>query len=199
MLPPLRICLIGPHGAGKSTFARALGDYLRIPVRPELGRTLREAALAAGPERHGLAPDPDFDRAVLRGDLALDAQLPAQVILETWHPGNLAYAWHRCPAVARRHADRLRQHTRAQLGVVIQPVWAAPATLHARLSEPGGTVAERLAFFSAVAEDALTLATAWGLPVLPPVWTDAVSPGALAAAWPEKLWSRCPLPASASV
>lgn len=172
----LRFITLGPHGAGKSTFGAALAERLGICCLPELGRLHRERALACG--RHALTRDPKFDRAVLLAELVRDAALPACAVVETWHPGNLAYARSRSPGVARQLGAAVRAAATALPGVVVVPLTAAPTVLAARCSEPGGTASERLAFFAAVADDALALAHRWGLSVLPTLDTGRLSPDA---------------------
>ena len=173
MQHPLRVITLGPHGAGKSTFGAALAGRLGICCLPELGRLHRERVLVDG--RHALTRDPSFDRAVLADELVRDSELPARAVVETWHPGNLAYARARSPGVARQLGATVRAAATAMPGVVVVPLTAAAAVLAARCSEPGGTAAERLAFFAAVADDALALARRWGLRVLPTLDTGRLS------------------------
>lgn len=185
---PLRLIAVGPHGAGKSTLGAALAARHGFACVPEIGRLHRDRALARG--HHALTRDPAFDRGVIGAELRRDRRLPQRAVVETWHPGNLAYARARSPQVARRMMERLRLAATGLSGAVIVPVTASAAVLAERLNEPGGTPAERLAFFSAVAADALRIAEAWGLTVLPPIDTSLRAPAACADAVLDRLDGR---------
>ena len=163
-----RICLIGPHGAGKTTLGLELADRLGVPFRTEIGRELREAALAQDANRHALQADVDFDRAVVEAELARDSALdgPGGFVVETWHPGNLAYARLRSPSVFEAHHAAARTAARVA-GVVVVPVFAQVRTLMERCNEPGGTLEERTAFFCRVAREAERIARTWGLQMAP--------------------------------
>lgn len=173
----LRLCLVGSHGAGKSTLCALLAERLRLPYRPEIGRALREAALAADPGRHALNFDAAFDRAVLEAELARDVAEGGQrgFVVETWHPGNLAYAQVRSTAVFAALWAPVRRAARAS-GVLVVPVVADTETLRARCNEPGGTLAERTAFFEQIGRNAVGLAAALGLSVLPAIDTSRRTP-----------------------
>lgn len=171
---PLRICLVGPHGAGKSTLGAAVAQRLGVEFRDEIGRHLREAALAADPDQHALRFDADFDRRVIEGELERDAARGARhgFVVETWHPGNLAYARIRSPQVSRWLEPAARAAARRCGDLVVVPVTASRDALMARCNEPGGTLDERTDFFLHVAAEATRVATRWGLRVTPPVDTS---------------------------
>ena len=110
----MNICLIGPHGAGKTTLGQLLAPSLGASFRDEYGRTLREAWLSEDPDATALRFDEAFDRAVIEGDLARDAERWGPVcVMETWHPGNFAYAEVRSPEVARSFEARARRQVDA--------------------------------------------------------------------------------------
>ena len=178
MESPLRICFLGPHGVGKTTIGRRLAVRLDAHYRPELGRVLRDEALAISPDAVALVCDPRFDERVLSGDLEADGGLglPARVILETWHPGNLAYAQTRCPEIASLYSSRVRHAAISTAGLVVVPLTASREVLRARLNEPGGTEDERLDFFGRVADEAVRIAHAWNLSVLPALGTSRLDP-----------------------
>lgn len=170
------IVLVGPHAAGKTTLGRRLARHLGCPFHEELGRQLREQALRQDPDAHAACTQEDFDRRVFQAefdrDLAWDDQ--GDRVVETWHPGNMAYAHTRSPEVAKDMAAVVVQAVHRHEHILVQPVLAMPATIRKRLSEPG-PVDDLVAFFHAVAKQAMTLSRRWGLMLLEPVWTDHLS------------------------
>ena len=171
---PPQLCLIGPHGAGKTTLATRLADHLGVEFRDEIGRHLREEALAADPEQHVLRFDEAFDRAVVEGEIGRDAARGhrAGFVVETWHPGNLAYARIRSPRVAADLEAAAREAARRCGSLMVVPVIAPREVLLARCNEPGGTLEDRTDFFLRVATEATRTARRWGLHLLPAVDTS---------------------------
>jgi len=177
------ICLLGPHGVGKTTLAKTLSHISGAAYREELGRVLRDEALARDPDATALRFDADFDRRVIEGDLQRDARAwPARCVLETWHPGNFGYARVRSPEVAALFECSARRHALALTarGLVVQPLTAHREVLRARLGEPGGTEDERLDFFRLVADEGVQVARSWGLRVLPALDTSDECPESIA-------------------
>jgi hypothetical protein len=158
------IVLLGPHGAGKTTLGKRLAAALGVPFHDEVGGRLRlepswrpEGTLASDPQAC-------FDEAVFHEeserDLAWLASGGGLRVVETWHPGNLAYACRRSPAVAARYlpvVSALVPRARP-LCVWICPPWDV---LEARRSEPGS-----LDFFLEVGRACLDWT--FGAPVLRP-------------------------------
>lgn len=88
------LVLIGGHCSGKSTLCRKIAECggSHWVLGEELGDVLRR------PDQRAInALDSDFDRTVLRAEserdgVALAAAPPRHRVVETWHPGNLAWA-----------------------------------------------------------------------------------------------------------
>lgn len=174
------LVLIGPHGAGKSTLGQVLAARLGVPFHGELGRSL--ALDPAWRPPGGTAADPAlaFDQELFARELARDlgARGPRGAhrprIVETWHPGNLAYATRRSPQVVAAWLPALARACRHADAVVL-PLDAPRPVLARRQSEPGD-----LDFFREVGAAALGWAQALGLACLPTLQTDLDSPELLA-------------------
>ena len=167
------IVLVGPHAAGKTTLGRRLAWHLGWTFHEELGRKLREQALQADPDAHAARSQEDFDRMVIQAELDRDKEWNDQDdrVVETWHPGNLAYACCRSIEVAHDMEEQVLWAIGCHARVLVQPVLVRPATIRQRLSEPG-PADDLVPFFTAVAKEAMILTRRWGLPLLESVWTD---------------------------
>lgn len=165
----LTVALVGGHGAGKSTVGAALAARLGVPFHDEIGRRLAAARPEGVTAEHAQEA---FDAAVFAEELARDAAWTDGVrVVETWHPGNLAYAARRSPAVVARHLP-------LDLGpAVVLPVHVSPAVAAARQNEPGDP-----AFFREVGLAAEAWARALGIPVLDPLLNDGPLEVSVAAA-----------------
>lgn len=169
----ITVALIGPHGVGKTTLGHALASRLGLRFDDEIGRRLRDEALAHDPEAHALASGPEFDERVMELEWRRDRRARAlgqSRIVESWHPINLAYAQLRSPSTAR--AWRTRVDSAMGPNVMILPLRMDPRTALRRLSEPGPSPEQVVEFFSKVAEKAEVFALRSNAVLLSPVCTS---------------------------
>ncbi|HJN76502.1 MAG TPA: hypothetical protein QGF58_21415, partial [Myxococcota bacterium] len=96
---------------------------------------------------------------VFRQELARDTDTSGPRVVESWHPGNLAYAAMRSPDVAGRWLAEVRRASDACALVV--HLTESRETLAARQHEPGPA-----SFFHEVGEEALEWSRRLGLRVL---------------------------------
>ncbi len=179
------LVLVGPHGAGKTTTGRLVAARLGCFFEEEIGARLRREALARDPSCHAMLSQGAFDEEVFRRELARDHAHPGggPRVVETWHPGNVAYALERSPEVVERFLPALRAaSSSAGPRVLVQPVRIGRQTALARLTEPGPDAETLVDFFRRVGETAESLARKWGMTVLPPIETDDRSPEEVAEA-----------------
>lgn len=179
------IVLVGPHGAGKTTLGRILAARLGVSFEHEIGAELRRAQLALDPAQHAMRTQEAFDLEVMRREFERDAAHASEAprVVETWHPGNLAYAARRSPDAAHAYRTRLVEELATWRGrVVVQPLSITEQTALSRLTEPRPDARSLVAFFRAVGEDAVRCAEALELTVMPVLATDEGAPDALADA-----------------
>jgi hypothetical protein len=182
---PVSLTFIGPHGAGKTTLGRHVAAAFGWSFLPEIGAELRRHALAADPSAHALRNQESFDDEVIRRELLRGRVQSDSYVVETGHPGNLAYAESRSPQSFLRW-ERIVCRTGPRFRFV-QPLVMSPATAIARLSEPGPDPVELIRFFAQVGNRAAELARRWGWLVLPPLETDTRRPVELAAVVRQRL------------
>ncbi len=179
------LVFVGPHGAGKTTVGRLVAERVGCPFEEEIGARLRREALARDPGRHAMLSQGGFDEEVFRREFARDQERTgvAWRVVETWHPGNAAYALARSPEVVARHLAVMRAAASVAGSIVlVQPLRIGPHTARARLTEPGPDADALVTFFRGVGEAAEALARDWGLTVLPPLATDERPPAEVARA-----------------
>ena len=113
------VMLIGPHGVGKTSLGRALAKELGIPFHDEIGWRLANDPAFRSSVTHASDAQDRFDEEVFRLELARDRDFRRPRIVESWHPGNLAYAACRSPAVVERFLPQIEEVCIRPLVVVI--------------------------------------------------------------------------------
>jgi len=188
------IALTGPHGVGKTTLGRALAAWLGVPFEGEIGWELAQDPAWRPHGADASSRQVPFDREVFRREIARDldrADRPIRVV-ESWHPGNLAYAARRSPGLVDELLPTVQAHVERFPSVVL-PLTAARAVLQARQHEPGN-----LDFFLEVGRDSTAWARTLRCHVLPPISTDPdpqdddPHPRAQRAPLLELRWTACP-------
>ena len=171
------LAIIGIHGSGKTTLGRKVADQMGSNYHEEIGRILREDALAKSSDDHALNSQPEFDQKVIHAELERDLSSKSSRIVETWHPGNLAYAYERSPEIASMYENTTRTIIKGMnQTVLVQPLRISMETALARLSEPGSDdPKETCKFFSRVARLAEQLVERLGLVILEPIYTDELN------------------------
>lgn len=176
------LILVGVHGAGKTTLGRALSASLGVPFDQELGRLMRQEALARDPLCDAQADQPWFDEQLWRRELERDTHAsalrgqPIRRVVETWHIGNAAYA-------AARHSDDATWKARlyqvlasSPVPIIVQPLCLGPEAFDVRFGEPGINEAKVRQFLLQVARDIQALIEPLPIYKLAPIWTDHHDP-----------------------
>lgn len=102
------VVLNGIHGSGKTTLGTLLAESEGVRFYHEIGGELRKLSTD-----NALQSGDSFDREVMRREVGRDVEIhasPGLAVVETWHPGNLAYARIRSPKVYEQY---LRQFERS--------------------------------------------------------------------------------------
>lgn len=171
------IVLVGCHGSGKTTMGHKLSQALSWPFHDEIGRRLREQRLLKDKQAHAQCTQPDFDQEVYEQERERDQMAPTQRVIETWHPGNLAYMQARSPALFDRVFQRVQQELRSyRQRILVQPLQISIETLRSRLSEPGPSQDSFLEFLHNIGSLSMSMARELGLCVAPPIATDQHDP-----------------------
>lgn len=137
---------------------------------------MRLKRLAEDADAHAARRQQGFDDEVILAELARDAKWQGGVrVVETWHPGNFAYAQSRQSHIAAADIAAMREASRR--GFVL-PLRIDKPTLLARMHESTGDIdkEEMASFFLAVAARAEETAHAWGAKVLPALPTNGKTP-----------------------
>jgi len=170
------IAIIGAHGSGKTTLCKAVAKSLGCIFHEEIGELLRVEHLARDSTAHAARPQPEFDREVIRREIERDALWHSSKekfrVVETWHPGNIAYAQERSPEV-------ITPEISAVLGreleyAVVLPLRIEYTTAVARLRQSHADIPneEMASFFLRVAQRAEDISREMGLTVLEPLSTE---------------------------
>lgn len=164
------IAITGCHGAGKTTVGALVAQALRLPFHDEIGRRLASDPLERPVGVTAATARDAFDEHVFRAEIERDIEWAGRArVVESWHPGNLAYAMVRNREVAARWLPELRR--RASTRAVVVQLCASDDVLRARQSEPGP-----IAFFLEVADEISSATRSLGMAEPIRVATDAESP-----------------------
>ena len=170
------IAFIGAHGSGKSTLGRKLASCLGWHFHDEIGERLRREKLAESLENHAQRCIPNFDRQIMEAELQRDLCQTFPRVVETWHPGNLAYALARSPDVHRQYAPLLKKHIAAfRSSVLLIPLRISHTTLQERRHEPGPDHASFDRFLLQIQDVALKQAQELELNYVEPIATDVAT------------------------
>jgi len=170
------LVMLGAHGSGKTTLGRLAARRLGWPFDEEIGKRLRDEALRRDSNDHAAACQPGFDRRVAELEIERDRRSHGSRVVETWHPGNLGYAWQRSPGEAERLEALLKAHvSRLNARVLVQPLVIDREAARKRLSQPGPGQRQMANFFLKVAACAQRLIPGFGFEVLPAVRTDRLT------------------------
>jgi hypothetical protein len=153
-----------------------LARLLQWEYHEEIGKVLRKKALKEHPNQTAEKSQPDFDLKVFELEMGRDKLPFNHRIVETWHPGNLAYAGSRSPEIANQYARVLKKHVQG-LGqvVLVQPLEIDEATSRKRLTEPGPEPSQMVEFFRKIYMSTLGIAKTWDMSIFPPVRTDRLN------------------------
>jgi hypothetical protein len=167
------IVMVGCHGSGKTTLGTILANRLRVEHHEEIGKALRREAMRIEPGCTAEKSQSEFDAEVFRREVERDFRPFGGRVVETWHPGNLAFASLRSPDTARLHSGALRFHVLRLRGPIwVQPLEIGEETVMARITEAGDDPGRMARFFMSVYRLTMKIVKSWGLCVLPPVQTD---------------------------
>lgn len=170
---PFRLILIGVHGAGKTTLGKMVAERLSIPFDDELGKRLRARELKKNPHNHAFTLLPLFDEEIMHLEMLRDIRAKGPRVVETWHPGNLAFCRERNPIIFERYLSLVSSHLTSLPGLTfIQPLRINREILRKRQSEFSGNSVDIYDTFWRVSEATESFAHEFGLQFLPPVQTD---------------------------
>ena len=135
------IVLNGKHQAGKTTLGTMLLERSNnFTFFPEIGGQLRHEVAY-----NSLESSEPFDREVMRRELARSQEIlqcPKIPVVETWHPGNIAYAEQRSPGMVPEYLARVENELEMfnPIPVIVdvtEPTFRARITEHIHPDEVG--------------------------------------------------------------
>jgi thymidylate kinase len=148
-LPP--VVLVGCYASGKSTLAERLSEATNLRYYPEIGGELRKIAKCTSSQSCAIFDELVMLRELERDERLLRAHASGEVILlEQWHPGNLAYASIRSNTIVSEYLSRLETaNTLIKFRPSVVLLDMDPALISSRVRyENSFQRAEDLAFFS---------------------------------------------------
>jgi adenylate kinase family enzyme len=168
--------LIGPHSAGKTTIGHAISKRLDCRYDHEIGRVLREKYLKVNSKYHAMIEQDDFDIEVFRQEYLRDLRSNCNRIVETWHPGNIAYSYLRSPRTTDYLMAKVKKHLTEYNGeVVIQPITVNNKILLKRMTETAPCKKDLASFFTSVGDTSIKLSYNFKLKILDAIDTSYLS------------------------
>lgn len=153
------------------------GGRLSIPFDDELGKRLRARELKKSHNNHAFTNLAFFDEEIMHREMLRDILAKGPRVVETWHPGNLAFCRERNSIIFERYRSLVISHLTSLPGLTfIQPLRINREILRKRQSEFAGNGVDLHDFFWRVSEATESLAHEFGLQFLPPVQTDQADP-----------------------
>ena len=167
------LVMIGCHGSGKTTLGKLIAHQLGWDFCEEIGAKLRRSLQEKDAHQHAAVPNPDFERAVIQSEIERDKGHTYPRVIETWHPGNLAYARMRSPneyaALETFVINAIQPYLDRTLVI---PLYIPFEEFKPRIHEPGPRNNMFYSFLYQIQDDSLLMAQNLGLPFVPQIDTS---------------------------
>ena len=130
------VFIMGPHCAGKTSLIKALyNNNVANFAGYEIGKQLYYERVNAGFKTEN--SDASFENEILCSEIERDNYLnllEGVQLVETWHPGNLAYVLERTPDVFCYLVNKIKQHIKTLKNINLIGVWLqiSPETIYKR-------------------------------------------------------------------
>ena len=166
------LVMIGCHGSGKTTLGKLIAHQLGWNFCEEIGEKLRRSLQEKDANQHAAVPNPSFDRAVIQSEIDRDKEHTYPRVIETWHPGNLAYARARSPnEYAALEASVISSIQPYLDRTLVIPLYMPFEEFKNRIHEPGPRNNMFYSFLYQIQDDSLLMAQDLGLSFIPRINT----------------------------